>query len=265
MFRLGESVAKQLSRDTAGDRVFSKLLSPLVPPERMITVHDVTLEFRVADFQEYRIFQTYPERRSSFPVLPDVLDTLRPDDVFWDIGANVGIYTCFAAEAIDSGRVVSVEPNPNNVARIEDNLSANGLSAETYQYAMMSTPGELTLDIRQSDTTAGSYGSVAAEGDVTVEATTGDRLVERDVPEPNVIKMDVEGAELEVLRGLERAISRDDCRVIYCNVFEEKDGKTREVAADERAWLRENGFETETIWEWSSEEHDGEYVRAERR
>jgi hypothetical protein len=55
---------------------------------------------------------------------------------------------------------------------------------------------------------------------------TGDSLVQKEsVPEPTVMKIDVEGAEVRVLRGLEATLRNSECRLIFCEVhFPMKDG-----------------------------------------
>ena len=60
-------------------------------------------------------------------ILEDLLDELGPDDVFFDIGANVGLYSLFVAQEADS--VVAFEPHPENLDALEWNLDRNGVSA----------------------------------------------------------------------------------------------------------------------------------------
>lgn len=262
--RSAAAIMKTLGVDSTAKRFYRGGLSKIAPSEQTITVRGITQRFRVGSFDEYQMFQWYPEQTRSFPVLPDIVDRLDSDDVFWDVGANAGIYTCFGATQVDSGHVVSIEPNPNNVSRIEENLTLNGGSARIYPYGLMGTPGELTLDIEKGDV-AGSYGSITSteNGGYTVEVTTGDRLVEQGVPAPTVLKIDVEGAELDALSGMERTISRPECRLVYCNTIGEGDDPGS-VADGERDWLEERGFDVEVLWEWALEGYCGQYIRAVR-
>lgn len=260
-----ESVASKFGFEQTLKRGYYKILSQFCPSEYTITVRNETLSFKIDGYNEYRVFQLYPEREPSYPVLPDIVDELRSDDVFWDIGANVGIYTCFGATSIESGEVVSIEPNPKNVERIEENLSKNGLAASTYQYGLMDTPGTLSLNVQDPGTT-GSYGHVtdsSAEEGVTVDVSTGDTLVREGVPEPNVVKLDVQGVEFEVLRGIEQTIACDNCRTIYYNVNDENETMP-DIDPNIHEWLEERGFTVETVWEWTLGDYQGAYRRAKR-
>jgi len=57
-------------------------------------------------------------RRES-ELLSDLIDTLEPDDVFWDVGANIGVFSCFAAQKLIDGSVIAFEPFPPNVQQLE--------------------------------------------------------------------------------------------------------------------------------------------------
>jgi FkbM family methyltransferase len=244
--------------------VYRSVVNRLVPSTWEIATNGLTIRFRISDVDEYRQFRRFPEKDTSFPLPGDLLSRLRPDDVFWDIGANVGIYTCFAAATLPPGRVVSIEPNPNNVARITENLRLNGLTADVHQRALMEVPGELTLEITDQ-VDAGAYGRIAEDpsSGITVQGTTGDRLVDAGVPTPTVVKLDVQGAELEALRGMEDVLSSPDCRLVYADVITAGSGgyyKDKSNGDAERQWLEDRGFEVERLYEWE----DGHFIRAQR-
>ncbi|WP_254768930.1 FkbM family methyltransferase [Salinilacihabitans rarus] len=269
-----KSPLRQLGVKSILSDAYRRLLDPFFPTEQRITAHGLTVRFKIEDPEEYFVFQKYPETDASFPVLGDILTRLEPDDVFWDVGANIGIYTCFAAAKLQSGGVISIEPNPNNVARIEENLALNGLSAEVHERALMAERDEGVLRIYE-DADAGAFGFLSEDGSpvrsesltidptesVRVETTTGDALVDGGVPTPDVLKIDVEGAELDVLRGLERTITREGVRVIYVDVITSDEFYDRPIAPDEvYEWFDDRGFETERLWDWDG----GHFVRCER-
>ncbi|WP_306058705.1 FkbM family methyltransferase [Natronococcus wangiae] len=253
---------RQLGLRSAAANAYRTVLTPFVPSEERITIHGLTLRFRIANVDEYLLFQRYPETDPSFPVPGDILDHLTPDDVFWDVGANIGIYTCLAAAKIQPGHVVSVEPNPNNVDRIEENLELNGLDADVHERALMAESDERMLKITE-EAGAGEFGYLSdhASDGIRVETAMGDELVAEGTPAPDVLKIDVEGAELEVLKGIERTISEEECRVIYLDVITSDSYYGSPTSEDEiYEWLQERGFEIERLWDWSS----GHFIRAER-
>jgi FkbM family methyltransferase len=156
-------------------------------------------------------------------VLSDVLAELDDDDVFFDIGANIGYYTCFAAAHLPPERVVGFEPYPPNARRLRENLRRNDRDADVRALALADDPGTVAFDraSMRSGYAFAALASVTDAGDDTIEvdAETGDRLVASgDIPRPTVVKIDVEGAEPLVIEGMRETLAEEDCRLVYCEV-----------------------------------------------
>jgi FkbM family methyltransferase len=132
---------------------------------------------------------------------------LRAGDVFVDIGANVGYFSLLAARAVGpDGQVVSFEPLPSTVAKLRRNIGANGLGNVTVlPYVASDEPGEVEM-FAGPPTNLGKSGTAP----VTAGASAGlvTRVVAADAvprelwPRIRAIKVDVEGDELRVVRGL---------------------------------------------------------------
>jgi FkbM family methyltransferase len=152
-----------------------------------------------------------------------VLGMLSPGDVFYDVGANIGWYSLLAARRVGpAGRVVAFEPNIDNAYRVRRNALVNGFEQITVvPAAVTDTDGWLTFLLKGScesrlekDDTSEQAARRARreqplEGRTTVPAVTLDTLVSQaGLPPPSVVKIDVEGAEVGVLRGM-RAVLRD--------------------------------------------------------
>ncbi|MGO8873704.1 MAG: FkbM family methyltransferase [Acidimicrobiales bacterium] len=128
---------------------------------------------------------------------------LRPGDCFVDVGASFGYFSALAGTIVGpTGRVVAVEPGPQNQSLLLLNLAANGvLTAEVHQAALSDAEGVFRYG------RSGANGTILPfDGDPThvgsydlVRATTLDRLV-GSAP-VDMVKIDVEGAEGRVLRG----------------------------------------------------------------
>jgi FkbM family methyltransferase len=131
---------------------------------------------------------------------------LRPGMTFVDVGVNKGDFSLIAARLMDDrGRVIAVEPEPENCAWIRRSISLNGYrSIELVEAALSSSDGEATLYLGRH---SGWHTLVAGvrgrdQGTVTVPTRTLDGLLaERGIEAPDVVKIDVEGAEMDVLRG----------------------------------------------------------------
>jgi len=114
-----------------------------------------------------------------------------------DAGAHVGTFTATAAAHAE--RVVAVEPNPDNLAMLRRNLEANGIAnVEVVEGALWPGGGEVDLGTI-GPTSAGSVVVGATTGGVRVPALDLNDLVDRVGP-VDLLKLDIEGAEFEVLQ-----------------------------------------------------------------
>lgn len=158
---------------------------------------------------------------TSEPIVQEALGgMLRPGVVVWDVGANVGFYTVIAARAVGAvGRVVAFEPLPANVAALRHNLALNDLTNVTVlACAAAAESGELTLTPGDEPTWARVGGAPGAPGALTVPAFALDDAAAREaLPDPDVVKIDVEGAECDVIAGMRRTIARRQ-PVILCEM-----------------------------------------------
>ncbi len=137
-----------------------------------------------------------PEQTAAFQ------QAVRPGSVVYDVGAHFGYYSLLASRlAGPSGRVIALEPSPRNLAVLRRHLELNHAGNVTVvETAVADREGEARFDNR-----AGSgVGHLAPEGPLIVPVTTLEALAGR-FPLPDVIKIDVEGAEEAALaegRGL---------------------------------------------------------------
>ena len=141
------------------------------------------------------------------PNWPDMLvwrRYLRPGDLFLDIGANIGVYSVYAAEC--GADVISVEPVPQNAKRVRENLDLNGYRGEVVQKALSDQPGSVHVTADED-----SYNHLVDEGGIEVTASTLDALLgDRSA----VAKIDVEGAEELVLAGGRKALGEHRIKLL---------------------------------------------------
>jgi len=131
---------------------------------------------------------------------------LKPGDTVYDIGGDAGYYTLlFSKAAGPTGRVVVFEPIPKALERIAENLELNGAGNVTLiNTALGSKAGSFVLEKPFEDSRINLARTNARESDITVTVERFDTLAQsQSIPVPSLVKMDVEGAELEVLQGME--------------------------------------------------------------
>ena len=156
---------------------------------------------------------------------------IQPGMVILDVGAHVGYYTrLFAALTGAGGRVIAFEPHPRthqalqgnlrrlpNVTALQVAVAETAGAAELYDYLMMSASGSLHYDasmaalqqaqMNESDVAPRRQGGFEMQK-YRVETVTIDQcLLEMGIERADLVKMDIEGAEMNALRGMKRTIA----------------------------------------------------------
>lgn len=152
------------------------------------------------------------------PEVQEALTTfLKPGDCFFDVGAHVGFYSLIASRVVGlRGRVVAFEPDPKNVQLLREHVNRNGLSnVSIAQAAAWRSDGEVLF--QRGGMPAGKSsrrGAVIESGaapesgeTLSIQAVTLDRYAAGGYS-PSLVKVDVEGAECEVLKGAERLLAQ---------------------------------------------------------
>jgi FkbM family methyltransferase len=189
------SVARRLVNAATGDRVrVVRVLSGVARGRRLAL--DLTTEKAYWIGHYERPLQTFLRAH------------VGAGDVFFDLGAHVGFFSVCAAAL--GARVVAVEPDAANAARLRENARLNSLDVTVVEAAAWDETGTIRLVRGPS-----AKEHVAAPGD-GVPSVTVDDLAERHGM-PTMIKLDVEGAEARVLAAgagvLERARPAVVCEV----------------------------------------------------
>ncbi len=129
-----------------------------------------------------------------------------------DIGAHIGYYTLLLTRcAGPSGCVVSFEPSPANYALLKKNVELNCLpNVRLFPEAVFSRTGEITINVPEDVHNSGDASIRHMNGSkpLRIKAITLDTFCASSGFQPDFLKMDVEGAEYEVLIGGQQAIAQ---------------------------------------------------------
>jgi len=126
------------------------------------------------------------------------------DGICFDVGANIGVYTLLFSKF--SKFVYSFEPSPRNLSFLYKMLEINKIkNAQVVRSAVSDFVGFCSFKESNSCAT----GKLDDEGDLKVRVTSLDKFIEKSKILPDVIKIDVEGAELSVLKGAKNCISKN--------------------------------------------------------
>ncbi len=222
------------SMDARDQLRFTKLTRDLLPPDVHLDVvrterldyPDAEIRLRVTTRAEFNRLRACAKEPFT---IEWIHRCVRPDDVFYDIGANVGAYSLVAAMKPGGGaRVFSFEPSYATVAALSANIVVNGLADRMTPIPVavsnadaMTVFGLRALEPGSARHTLG--GDSSEEGPTLyrqpIMTLRLDTLVERfGLPQPNHIKLDVDGGELAVLEGAAHALASPALRSILVEV-----------------------------------------------
>lgn len=175
-----------------------------------------------------------------------MLAAVRPGDVVWDIGANVGLYTCrFAELAGSGGHVYAFEPSPQNLERLRQ-ATSDYPQVTVMPIGLGESDGESAL--LQGADDLGATSRVVAPGiagatEIVVRQGAG-LVASGEARSPTMAKIDTEGFELDVLRGIEPLLAELTfhtlCIEVHFELLDER-GLARAPRAIE-AMLRRAGY-----------------------
>jgi FkbM family methyltransferase len=173
---------------------------------------------------------------------------LRPGDVVVDVGASIGGVALPAARI--GCRVLAIEPELENFERLRANIALNGLAVELLRLAITDRIGTAVLYVfpRARRGHHSLAPSEAATGSQAVECTTIDALLERQrIERVDLLKIDVEGAEPEVLAGAAGALARGAIRTVVFEISRDPLRRMGHRVEDVLRPLRGAGYSIRTL------------------
>lgn len=162
----------------------------------------------------------YVFRRHYEPEVQALEELLQGGDWVIDVGANFGLYTVLAGRKVEpEGRVLAFEPFPDSFQMLRRNSEGNALQdvAQLWPCALGERTGTATLSVH-ADPGRNTLGSLGSEGgsEIQISVRPFDEIAEElAMSRIDFIKMDVEGFELQVLRGARRSIEKFKPSVLF--------------------------------------------------
>ena len=194
---------------TDGKRLLLNLTKKWITPENPVATFETKYRFRLKvnlanpEHQYLYFYGTHDERY----IVTKLRKIIKPGDTCWDIGANIGFYTCLLATKVgDNGRVVAFEPASRTYGYLKENVSLNQFTNVTVVNKGLGDKQEQRhLYYSEARLAEGTASLKYAEGRTASERVTLDTIdnLFRELSAPNFVKIDVEGYQLEVLKGAE--------------------------------------------------------------
>lgn len=193
-----------------------------------------------------------------------IINSLNQGDVVLDIGANIGYYSILASKLVGKkGKVYAFEPDPQNIKLLYKNIKLNNCSnVIVIEAALGSKKGELRLIQDLSNPGESKLSEKNMGNSVMVKVLTLDQFVNSEkIKKIDLIKVDVEGSELDVLKGSIKTLKLNKSLKLFieCNPQALKTFNQDKIALT--AYLRGMDFELEQIidegkrkiWKYSEE------------
>lgn len=183
-------------------------------------------------------------------VLDAILQSLSRGAVLWDIGANIGLHAITTKARRPDTTVVCFEPSPFVYTRLVHNARQSNIQIKALNIALSDQEGYAELSMMETEnpglSSLSPWKGVEYTHSMLCRCESADKLVQQAVvPFPNVIKLDVEGHELAVLKGLGSSLNDGRLSAI---IFEAQTGSyEEEKAAPVFQLLISHGFDISGI------------------
>jgi len=184
-----------------------------------------------------------------------------------DLGASRGQFALFATSRFPDARVISFEPQPGPLAELQNLL---GDRVETRPVAVGAEAGRTTMNISQSDDSSSLleigadqrrvYPGTEKVDTLEVEVTTLDEALDLPPARPCLLKIDVQGLELDVLRGATKTLAQVDEALIECSFIELYEGQA--MADQVIGLMLESGFRLAGVY-GAARDAAGQMVQAD--
>ena len=243
--RLITMLASLVFKTRVGKFASEKLIYLSLNSEKEIYYRKYNLRFAVPNsISRFRI-DTFATKE---PETLSWIDTFERNAVFWDIGANIGLYSCYAAKSTDC-KVYAFEPSIFNLELLGRNISLNRLTDKVIIIPLPLTENLLENKLSMSTTEWSGSGSTFGQN----YTHDGSKLIEKfnyrtvgismdqaisllKLPQPNYIKMDVDGIEHLILKGGSEVLKKTKSLLV------EVDDKFEIQKQNTTEYLRNAGF-----------------------
>lgn len=219
-----------------------RLEQPPLIIEAPVPGTDVSVSFSVHTWLEY-----HHRAQGSYVGEPDMVEwlktTIKPGDVLWDIGANVGAYSILAAKLCPGARVCSFEPFIPTFSHLWENIVLNNVTQQIFPVcaglANRTSPESLAVNDPRAGSSHHQVGQTGGKLQQGVIAARGDDLRGLlGLPGPTILKLDIDGLEVAAIEGLRETLRTPALREMMIEIEAGKSEEPVQKACEEAGFKR---------------------------
>lgn len=234
-----------------GKNRISKLIDFSKLPESLTYKNGDNIEFNL-DLREYQMKQIYLYNRyekNSLRHLLRYLNDLKKDNLrIFDVGANIGFYTLYLSKNSEKkhGIVHSFEPNPVTLNVLQKHVKQNNVTNCTINpFGLSNAPQEIEISYSPKNLGAASVFGNSGTNKALIKLDTLDHYCKlNNISEIDIIKVDIEGSELNFLKGGTEVINQSKNLLIMMEIVDENCKQAGYSAEELFSYMMKLGFKS---------------------
>jgi len=255
--RLTKSLLNRLNRSRLGRTLISMTTRFAISQVASVVIRGTEVKYSTLEFSWLK--SRFEEIENLEPTTLTWIDQASPNVVLWDIGANVGSYSIYAALAKQM-TVVAFEPSPFNIEFLSRNIWLNGLESKIAVFpnplSDKASQSRLSMKSIEWGNSGSTFGELYAEDGKpmnvefeyqTVGFSMDQAMTWFGLEQPNYVKLDVDGIEGLILSGGSKVLKRVESLLVEVPEFE-SGRKLVETALSRAGLKKEKSAQHNEIW-----------------
>lgn len=212
---------------------------------------NVKATFKVNNPREYDRIQNL---KAETDLLKMIIDETEEDDIFWDIGSNIGTHSVLTYLS-SKCKVIGFEPFTPNYESCSKNFQLNNVDGEVFEAGLMDSTRKTGIT-EETGKTGEGRNHISNESEIEVQVYEADSLLEQNgLKNPDIIKIDVEGAELRTLEGMKNILESKKDLKIFIELHPERISRYGDSKDELLNFLKNRNFKTHKIGMRNREEY----------
>ena len=237
-------------------------ISKKLVPRKKVRINNLTFTLSCTNWITH--FRWYTFKKKEPETIYFINNFIKDRDIFFDIGANIGVFSIYAAKLYKNLQVISIEPESSNLSILKENIIENKLSKQILSYSLAISDKVGLSKLHLQDFAPGAALHTENKGEIKFSAegkhpilwaegistVTLDYFCEETKRFPNIIKIDTDGNEKKILKGAKTTLKNPALRSIIMEMPENESSFCESILINSnfKKIDYENSKSRNTIW-----------------